>query len=70
MGPSGDFATPVERSWASDSLPGTGLDVQGFVGLFETFLLPFKGPVIIYRLGGGGRGGGAAEDVGLNKVKF
>ena len=31
----------------------------------------FKGPVIIYRLGGWGEGGaGVAEDLGLNKVKF
>ena len=34
----------------------------------------FQGPVIIYRLGWGmgvgGKGGGAAEDFGLNKVKF
>ena len=40
----------------------TGVDVQVFVGLFEavfeTFLLPSKGPVIIYRLGGKKGGGG------------
>ena len=38
--------TKVGRSWASDSLPCTGVDVQSFVGLFEavfeTFLLPSK----------------------------
>ena len=38
--------TKVGRSWASDSLPSTGVDVQSFVGLFEavfeTFLLPSK----------------------------
>ena len=30
----------------------------------------FQGPVIIYLLGWGMGGGGAAEDFGLNKVKF
>ena len=38
--------TKVGRSWASDSLPSTGVDVQSFVGLFEavfeTFLLSSK----------------------------
>lgn len=38
--------TKVGRSWASDCLPSTGVDVQSFVGLFEavfeTFLLPSK----------------------------
>ena len=29
-----------------------------------------KGPVIIYRLGRWGGGGGEAEDLGLNKVRF
>ena len=52
----------------------TGVDVQVFVGLFEavfeTFLLPSKGPVIIYRLGGKKGGGGVGENFGLNKVKF
>ena len=46
--------TKVGRSWASDSLPSTGVDVQSFVGLFEavfeTFLLPSKRNACPYRV--------------------
>lgn len=46
--------TKVGRSWASDSLSSTGVDVQSFVGLFEavfeTFLLPSKRNACPYRV--------------------
>ena len=38
-----------------------------------TYIITYKGPVIIYHLGaggGGGGGGGGSEDLGLNTMKF